>query len=108
MPGQITELVRAITGWNATAWELMKVGERCINMTRVFNFREGMTKEDDYLPRRFFTPLPSGPLEGINVDKKQLEQAIDTYYAMVGWDNGNGAPTLGKLQELDIEWVNNV
>ncbi len=108
MPGQITELVRAITGWNATAWELMKVGERCINMARAFNFREGMTRDDDYLPRRFFTPLPSGPLEGVNIDKKQLEQAIDTYYAMVGWDKRNGAPTPGKLQELGIEWVNSV
>jgi len=86
----------------------MKVGERCINMTRAFNFREGMTRDDDYLPRRFFTPLPSGPLEGVNIGEKQLEQAIGTYYAMVGWDKKSGAPTLGKLQELGIEWIADV
>ncbi len=105
MPSQIAELVRAITGWNTTVWELMKLGERCVNMTRAFNIREGMNRDDDYLPRRFFTPFTSGPLNGIAIDEKQLKQAIDTYYAMVGWDNVTGTPTLGKLQELGIEWV---
>ena len=103
-PSQITELVAGITGWNTNVWELMKVGERCVAMTRAFNIREGMTKDDDYLPRRFFTSFTSGPLAGVNLDKRELEQAIDTYYAMVGWDK-NGVPTLAKLQELGIGWV---
>jgi len=103
-PPQIADLMRGITGWDTTVWELMKVGERCINMARAFNIREGLGKEDDYLPRRFFTPFTSGPLKGISIDKNELDQAIDTYYAMVGWDK-NGAPTLAKLQELGIEWV---
>ena len=83
---------------------LMKVGERCVTMTRTFNIREGMSKADDYLPSRFLTPFTSGPLKGIGIDKKELDKAIDTYYAMVGWDK-NGVPALAKLQELDIEWV---
>jgi len=103
-PPQIADLVRGITGWNTTVWELMKVGERCINMARAFNIREGLGKDDDYLPRRFFTPFTSGPLKGVSIDKNELDQAIDTYYAMVGWDK-NGVPTLAKLQELGIEWV---
>jgi aldehyde:ferredoxin oxidoreductase len=73
-------------------------------MTRAFNIREGMTKDDDYLPRRFFAPFTSGPLNGVSLDKGELDRAIDTYYSMVGWDK-NGVPTLAKLQELDIEWV---
>lgn len=104
-PGQMVDLVRGITGWNTTVWELMKVGERCINMARAFNIREGMTGSDDYLPRRFFSPFTSGPLEGVSIDEGELKQAIDTYYAMVGWDKVSGAPTLAKLQELGIEWV---
>ena len=101
---QITNLIEGITGWEVNLWELMKVGERCVAMTRAFNIREGMTKADDYLPHRFFTPFTSGPLEGVSVDKGDLDRAIDTYYAMVGWDK-NGVPTLAKLQELGIEWV---
>lgn len=102
---QMADLVRGVTGWNTTVWELMKLAERCIAMARVFNIREGMTKGDDYLPRRFFTPFTSGPLKGVSIDEGELKQAIDTYYAMVGWDRVSGVPTLAKLQELGIEWV---
>ena len=104
-PPQISDLVAGITGWDTTVWELMKVGERCVNMTRAFNIREGMGRDDDYLPRRFFTPFTTGPLEGVSIDKGELDQAIDTYYSMAGWDKKRGAPTLAKLQELGIEWV---
>jgi len=103
-PGQIAELVRGITGWNTTVWELMKVGERCVNMTRAFNIREGMNKNDDDLPRRFATPFTSGPLAGVSIDKEELDRAITTYYTITGWDK-DGVPTLAKLQELGIEWV---
>jgi len=101
---QVVDLMEGITGWNTSVWELMKVGERCINMTRAFNIREGMSKDDDCLPRRFLTPFSSGPLKEVGIDKGELDEAIDTYYAMVGWDK-NGVPTLAKLQELGIEWV---
>ena len=103
-PGQMVDLIRGITGWDTTAWELMTVGERCVAMTRAFNIREGMTKDDDYLPHRFFVPFTSGPLTGVSIDKGELDEAIAAYYAMVGWDK-NGVPTLSKLQELGIEWV---
>jgi len=101
---KMVDLVKGITGWNTNLWELIKVAERCITMERAFNIREGKTKADDNLPKRFFTPFTSGPLEGVSVDEEKLKQAVETYYGMVGWD-ANGAPTLAKLQELGIEWV---
>jgi aldehyde:ferredoxin oxidoreductase len=102
---QITDLVKSITGWDTTVWELMKAGERCVAMARAFDIRAGVTKKDDYLPRRFFTPLPSGPLAGVSINEGELKQAIDTYYEMMGWGKENGAPTPAKLQELGIGWV---
>ncbi len=102
---QIAELVRGITGWNTTTWELMKVGERCLAMTRAFNIRSGSSREDDILPQRFFTPLASGPLKGVAIDKSQFDKAKETFYSMVGWDKIKGAPTAEKLQELGIDWV---
>ncbi len=102
---QVEELVNAVTGWNSTVWELMKVGERCQNLTRVFNIREGLRKEDDRLPKRFFTPLSSGPIKGKKIDSDSFLQATEIYYSMMGWDKATGIPTLGKLQELDIGWV---
>jgi aldehyde:ferredoxin oxidoreductase len=94
----------AVTGWNSTIFELFKVGERGINMARVFNVREGKTKDDDTLPDRFFTPFDSGPLKGVAIDSKQFDDALDTYYGMMGW-NAAGIPTAAKLQELGLGWV---
>jgi aldehyde:ferredoxin oxidoreductase len=101
---QKTEIVRAVTGWNTTAWELMKVGERVTTMARIFNIREGFRKEDDWLPQRFFQPATIGPLSNTPVDAKKLRKAIDIYYEMMGWDE-NGVPTETKLEELDISWT---
>jgi len=100
----ITEIVKAVTGWTTSIWELMKAGERISNMTRVFNNREGLTKNDDWLPARFFEPQTSGPLSETAIDPDKLKKAINTYYAMMGWDE-NGIPTRSKLEELDIDWL---
>ena len=101
---QVAEIVRGITGWSTTVWELMKVGERCANMMHAFNLREGFTREDDRLPERFHQPLAAGPIKGTKIDKEEFKRAIDTYYKMMGWDE-QGIPQREKLQELDIEWV---
>jgi len=101
---QTTEIVRAVTGWNSTSWELMKIGERVTTMARAFNIREGFSKEDDWLPKRFFSPTTSGPLSETSVSPEKLQKARQTYYAMMGW-NENGVPQRAKLEELDIGWV---
>ncbi|MBA4423128.1 MAG: aldehyde ferredoxin oxidoreductase, partial [Syntrophus sp. (in: bacteria)] len=57
---KLVEVVQAITGWETSLWELMKVGERTVTMARVFNLREGFGRKDDTLPDRLFEPLESG------------------------------------------------
>ena len=100
----IPEIVRAVTGWYTSTWELMKVGERITTMARVFNIREGLTKKDDWLPERFFQPHTSGALAETSIKPEELKNAITTYYKMMGW-NEDGIPTKTKLEELDVEWV---
>ena len=102
---QRAEIVEAITGWDVTTWELMKVGERSTTMARAFNVREGFTKADDNLPKRIHKAFPTGPIAGIGIGEEKLSEAISIYYDMMGWDRETGVPTRGKLQELDIEWV---
>jgi aldehyde:ferredoxin oxidoreductase len=101
---ELVDLVRAITGWETSLWELLKLGERKLAMFRAFNVREGFTKEDDWLPERMFEEILTGPCKGQKVDKDKLHEAIDLYYEMVGWDK-NGVPSKGKLAELDLFWV---
>jgi len=102
---QQAEIIQAITGWDTTTWELMKVGERGTTMARAFNAMSGLTRADDSFPKRVHEPFKDGPLAGVGVGEEKLNNAISVYYDMMGWDKDTGVPTRGKLQELDIEWV---
>ena len=105
--GQAVEIVRAVTGWNTSLWELMKGGERIATLARIYNLREGLTADDDRLPERFFTPPTAGPLheDGAAIDPQALEEAKHLYYQMMGWDAEAGMPHRWKLEELDIGWA---
>jgi len=100
----IIELMRSVTGWNTNLFELMKDAERYVTMARIYNIREGKSKAEDVLPKRFFTAFTSGPLQGVAPTEAQVNESIETYYGMLGWDK-SGVPTSAKLAELGIEWV---
>jgi aldehyde:ferredoxin oxidoreductase len=103
---ELVSLVKGITGWETSLWELVKAGERAINMARAFNVREGFSRQDDTLPERFFQPLEGeGPLKGFRIDRKAFQEALDLYYGMMNWDARKASPTRAKLIELDIDWV---
>ena len=100
----LQELIRAATGWQATFWELMKAGERRINMMRVLNLRRGFGAREDVLPEKMFQPLTGGPSAGRAVDRKGFQRLRACYYRIMGWDEA-GVPTLGKLEDLDLAWT---
>jgi len=101
---QWVEALRAITGWNISLWEMMKIGERRLNLLRAFNARQGVGAEADTLPRKLTQPLKGGASDGIAVPQEQFEAAKTLYYQMVGWDAA-GRPTPAKLHELGLSWV---
>lgn len=96
------ELLNKATGFNFTVEDYLKTGERIWNLTRLFNVREGITRKDDTLPPRFMEePLPEGVTKGQVVTKEMLDEMLDEYYALRGWDK-NGVPTEEKLKELGL------
>jgi len=101
----IVDYVKAVTGWETSLFDLLKVGERHANMARIFNLREGFTARDDTLPDRFFQPMEGGTLKGKKIDREQFSKALETYYEMMGWDPETGVPKRGKLAELDLDWL---
>jgi len=104
-PQQIVEVVRAVTGWDISLEELLRVGERRVNMMQAVNAREGIVQQDPPLPPRIFTPLPDGPSQGLALDQAELLEAIDMYYQLAGWELENARPTRSKLEELALDWV---
>ncbi len=106
-PNRVTDIVRAVTGWDTSLFELMKAAERGLAMARAFNAREGFSAKDDYLPDRFFEPFTTGPLAGVAHKRHEFRSALQTYYQMAGWDPDIAAPTRAKYQELGLDWVAN-
>lgn len=102
---KLVETIQAITGWDVDMAELLSLGERRLNMMRVFNARAGFTRADDMLPERLSQPLKGGPSDGKSVDLALLETAKDTYYKLAGWDAGSGNPCAEKLIALGLDWL---
>ncbi|MFQ6087054.1 MAG: aldehyde ferredoxin oxidoreductase C-terminal domain-containing protein, partial [Candidatus Bathyarchaeia archaeon] len=99
-------MLNAATGMQMTVDEFVKVGERIWNLARMFNIREGFTRKDDTLPERILTePLPSGIAKGQKLTQAQLNQMLDEYYTLRGWDIQTGAPSKEKLRELELNFV---
>ena len=105
-PQETVDLVQSVTGWqDFTLDELMAVGERRINLMRVFNARLGMGRGDDRLPEKFYTPLSgTGPTAGMALSRSEIEAALDEYYRLAGWDTATGNPKDETLERLGIEF----
>ncbi|MCC6046471.1 MAG: aldehyde ferredoxin oxidoreductase family protein [Ignisphaera sp.] len=98
----LAEQLSAVTGWNVTADEFRKAGERIYNAERVFNILSFGDGEDyDTLPKRLLAePMPEGPSQGYVV---KLSEMLPDYYRARGWVRGR--PTRAKLEELDLKWL---
>jgi aldehyde:ferredoxin oxidoreductase len=97
-------MLSAMTGWEIDGFELMKIGERVINLQRMFNMREGFDREDDMIHER----MKKLPAFGIYKDESRCgisdyEAMLDEYYDARGWDKKTGKPLKEKLAELEIE-----
>ena len=97
---ELWQLVVAATGFDYPAvTDLERVGERISTLARLFNVREGFTRQADTLPARSLSqPMPSGPAVGHVVE---LEPMLDEYYRLMDWDT-NRVPTLQRLVELGL------
>ena len=102
---ELEDLIRCATGWETSMYELMKAGERRINMLRQVNARQGFSAKDDTLPERLFEPLPDGPAKGRRVDDRTWPEMKSQYYDLMGWDPETGGPSKGKLRDLGLEWA---
>lgn len=100
IPGTYASLYNAVTGSDFTDKDVLRTGERLVNLERAFNIREGLTRKDDSLPDRFTRePMPDGASKGQVV---RLEPMVDEYYEARGWERQSGLITRQKLVELDL------
>ncbi len=96
------DTLAAVTGWDTGPAELVKIGERILTVSRLFNLREGLTAEDDVLPERFYQPKTDGVLADTRLDQAAFNKAKSFYYTLMGWD-AKGVPLPEKVEALYIE-----
>jgi aldehyde:ferredoxin oxidoreductase len=90
----------AVTGVQYATGDLIRLGERVWNLERLYNNREGFTREDDCLPPRLLEePVVAGPSQGW---VSKLPPMLDEYYRARNWDQ-NGVPRPAKLAELELD-----
>jgi aldehyde:ferredoxin oxidoreductase len=94
---QTLDILKAVTGWDIDAEEMKTISHRGQTLARLFNNRQGFTREDDKLPVRFEEDLPLH--EGLSRDFQ--DGLVQKYYASHGWDT-EGVPTAAGMADLGI------
>ncbi|MFO8166202.1 MAG: aldehyde ferredoxin oxidoreductase family protein [Thermodesulfobacteriota bacterium] len=96
------------TGLEMTPKEIWDVAVRCNMIERLFNLREGLTRDDlkkgDMLNHRYFDePCRRGAIDvvGRKIDKEKFIQMIDEFYEHKGLDK-KGVPTPETLKKLGL------
>ena len=88
-------------GLDLTGAQLQEIGERIVNLNRLFNARFGVTRKDDCLPDRLTKEkAPLGPSAGEVVE---LDMMLTEYYDVRGWDQETGLPLKETLKRLGLD-----
>jgi aldehyde:ferredoxin oxidoreductase len=99
-------LARMLNATTGEDWDLEKMriaGERCWTLARIFSVREGISRKDDYLPRKFAEEsVSNGPIAGKVISRDSQDYLLDHYYSLREW-NKDGMPESSLLTRLGLE-----
>jgi len=100
----ITAFMSAVTGWERSEDEMLKIGERIYNMRHVFNLREGINPLELKVHPRIVgrPPQNEGPLAGITAD---IEAQAYWGLGALDWSRTTARPSREKLLELGLDDV---
>ena len=103
-PDDMADIISSL-GWEINGKELLEIGERVINLQRMFNVREGIRKKDDMIPERIKKVPEFGKYKDMEEVKiKDYETMLSEYYEARGWDE-EGVPKREKLEKLGLLWT---
>ena len=104
-PGKyIVGFMSAVTGWDRSMDELLKIGERIANIRHVFTLREGINPLELKVHGRIIgrPPQKEGPLAGESAD---IEAQVYWNLGALDWDRVTTKPSKKKLLELGLDDV---
>ena len=105
-PAWWAELYSAGIGLPTSPESMLEAVRRVIDLERAYDCRQGLTREQDRIPKRFLNKVvPEGPNKGGIVEEEKLEELKSEYYAHRGWDVATGIPTRQTLQQSGLRDV---
>ena len=97
------DIIRVATGWDMDEQELLQTAERILSLEKGINALAGLGRKDDYPPERFYEPIPSGPYQGLSLDKQKVTEMLRDHDVLHGWDPETGIPRRETLEALGLE-----
>jgi aldehyde:ferredoxin oxidoreductase len=95
------KLIHCTAGWSFKEKDLEEVGKRVIDIERMFNNREGISRKDDTLPKRYFDdPMPLKIAKDHHIDRGEFDKLLTRYYKIRGWTN-DGLVKKERVKELE-------
>lgn len=96
----------AVTGREAGAQDLLKVGERIYYHDRIINYINGFDGKQDDLPQRFFNEPGSSDnaMEIAPINRRDFLASRAKYFKIRGLDE-SGRPLKSKAQTLELPWI---
>ncbi len=96
-------MLNGATGLKYDIESISLFAQRIETLIRLFNIQEGMSRNDDILPPRFWEPETHGPAKGMKafVDKEDFEKSLDRYYELRGWSM-DGVPKEDTINKLGL------
>lgn len=88
---QLEEVINRVTGLPADEETLKEKALDVATLIRRFNIREGMTPNDDRLPKFLHQPLQD---TGKVITEAEMEDLLKDYYRLHGWDDKGYPPPI--------------
>jgi aldehyde:ferredoxin oxidoreductase len=87
----LAAMLKGVTGLELDRAKMRSIAGAITDNTRRFNVREGLTPEEDKLPKRFCNEVL--PETGKIISEEMMEALLKDYYAARGWDEqGHPSP----------------
>lgn len=103
-PETVLELVNSAVGVHWRIKDMLRCGERGWNLKRLLNYRLGLRKENDRLPKALLIPY-SDNTHGDAGYTPDFGPMLRAYYQARGWNVCTGLPNEDKLKQLNLTWA---
>jgi aldehyde:ferredoxin oxidoreductase len=98
---RFSTLIEQNSGWQYDAEQLKDVATNILDLERMINMREGISRADDTLPKRYFDdPMPGRLTKGHKIDRDEFAGMLTRYYRLRGWTD-EGVPSKAVVDELN-------